>query len=85
MSVISAQVSLYPLRTEHLSPAIDAFADALTEAGLRVEPGPMSTLVVGESDALFAALQRGFEAASAETDVVMQVTVSNACPCELPD
>jgi len=85
MGVISAQVSLYPLRTEHLGPAIDAFADALREAGLRVEPGPMSTLVIGEADALFAALQRGFEEACAEAEVVMQVTLSNACPCELPD
>lgn len=78
--MISVQVSLYPLRTEHLGPPIEAFADVLAEAGLEVRPGPMSTLVIGESDALFAALQRGFEAASAEHDVVMQVTVSNACP-----
>jgi len=84
MAVISAQVSLYPLRTENLGPAIDAFAEALREAGLHVEPGAMSTLVVGEADPLFAALQSGFAAACAEADVVMQVTVSNACPWELP-
>ncbi|MBD3291899.1 MAG: hypothetical protein GF393_03180 [Armatimonadia bacterium] len=85
MDVMSAQVSLYPLRTEHLGPAIEAFAGALREAGLHVEPGPMSTLVIGESDVLFAAVQSAFAAACAEADVVMQVTVSNACPCELPD
>jgi len=85
MGVISAQVSLYPLRTEHLSPAIDAFAEALREAGLRVEPGPMSTLVVGGADALFGALQSGFEAACSEAEVVMQVTFSNACPREMAD
>jgi len=83
MPVISAQVALYPLRTEHLGPAIDAFADVLRDAGLRVESGPMSTLVVGDAGVLFDALQRGFEAASAEADVVMQMTVSNACPCEI--
>ncbi|MFP4250745.1 MAG: YkoF family thiamine/hydroxymethylpyrimidine-binding protein [Armatimonadota bacterium] len=82
MNVITAQVSLYPLRTEHLGPAIDAFAEALREAGLHVESGTMSTLVVGEADAVFDALQRGFEVASEEADVVMQVTVSNACPRE---
>jgi uncharacterized protein YqgV (UPF0045/DUF77 family) len=82
MNVISAQVALYPLRTEHLGPAIDAFAEALRESGLHVEPGPMSTLVVGEANTIFAALQRGFEAACVESDVVMQVTVSNACPRE---
>jgi uncharacterized protein YqgV (UPF0045/DUF77 family) len=82
MDVISAQVALYPLRTEHLGPAIDAFAEALREAGLQVESGTMSTLVVGEADAIFDVLQRGFEVASEEADVVMQVTVSNACPRE---
>lgn len=83
MSVISAQISLYPLRTEHLGPAIDAFAEVLRRAGLHVESGPMSTLVIGEANALFDALQRGFEAACAEAEVVMQVTVSNACPREV--
>jgi len=81
-NVLSAQVSLYPLRAAHLGPAIEAFTKELQEAGLHVEPGPMSTLVVGEAEALFAALQRGFEAAAAEHQVVMQVTVSNACPYE---
>ncbi len=83
MDVISAQVSLYPLRTPHLGPAIDALAEELTTAGLHVTPGPMSTLVVGEADVLFSALRRGFEAACAEYEVVMQVTVSNACPREV--
>ena len=84
MDVVSAQVSLYPLRTQHLSPAIDAFAAALLDAGLHVEPGPMSTLVVGEASALFGALERAFAAACAAGEVVMQVTISNACPRELP-
>ncbi|MEA3403185.1 MAG: YkoF family thiamine/hydroxymethylpyrimidine-binding protein [Armatimonadota bacterium] len=77
---ISAQVSLYPLRTEHLGPPIEAFAEELRGAGLQVEPGPMSTLVVGGAEVLFPALQRAFEAASAEHQVVMEVAVSNACP-----
>ncbi len=78
--MVSAQVSLYPLRTEHLGPAIEAFADELLDAGLHVEPGSMSTLVRGAPDAVFGALQRAFAAAAAEHEVVMQVTVSNACP-----
>ncbi len=83
MDVVSAQVSLYPLRTQHLGPAIDAFAGELRAAGLHVEPGPMSTLVVGEASLLFAALERAFAAACARGEVVMQVTISNACPREV--
>ncbi len=82
MAQISAQVSLYPLRTEHLGPPIEAFAQTVADAGLDVKPGAMSTLVRGEAGDVFEALQRAFEAASAEHQVVMQVTVSNACPRE---
>lgn len=79
---VHAQVSLYPLRQARLGPAIDALREALEEAGLDVRPGPMSTLVGGEADRLFAALGTAFEAAARRGDVVLVVTVSNACPVE---
>jgi uncharacterized protein YqgV (UPF0045/DUF77 family) len=78
--VISAQLSLYPLRQDHLSPAIQAVLEALTAAGLQPEGGPMSTLVTGDADVLFAALREAFLRAAATGDVVMTVTLSNACP-----
>ena len=77
---VMAQVALYPLRTAHLGPAIEAFAAELERAGLSVEVGAMSTVVCGDADEVFAALARAFSAASADHEVVMQVTVSNACP-----
>jgi uncharacterized protein YqgV (UPF0045/DUF77 family) len=77
---VSAQISLYPLRQEELSPGIDALRRALEREGLAVQVGPMSTLVVGESIRFFAALQQGFEHAAAGGPVAMVVTVSNACP-----
>jgi uncharacterized protein YqgV (UPF0045/DUF77 family) len=80
MSRISAQVSLYPLRRPSLGPAIDRALDLLRRRGLTVEPGRMSTLVSGPADALFPALQAVFERAAEDGDLVMVVTVSNACP-----
>ena len=77
---VSAQISLYPLRQQELSPAIDAFRLALEREELEVQVGAMSTLVVGESSRVFAALQEGFEHAAAGGPVAMVVTVSNACP-----
>jgi uncharacterized protein YqgV (UPF0045/DUF77 family) len=77
---VSAQISLYPLRQERLSPAIDALRAALEAAGLDAKVGPMSTLVSGEADRVFAALRAGFERAAAVGPVAMTVTVSNACP-----
>jgi uncharacterized protein YqgV (UPF0045/DUF77 family) len=78
--VISAQVSIYPLRQEHLSPAIEALSDALKSAGMSPEVGSMSTMITGEANAVFAALYEGFVRATAAGHVVMTVTFSNACP-----
>ncbi len=47
-SLISAHVSLYPLRQPRLTPVIEDALDLLQERGLGVEPGAMSTIVVGE-------------------------------------
>lgn len=79
----SAQVAVYPLRQERLSPAIDAVRQALADGALRVETGPMSTLVVGPSDSIFTALATAFAQVAALGPVVMTITVSNACP--VPD
>ena len=78
--VISAQLSLYPLRQADLSPAIQVVGDALRGAGLQPQIGPMSTLVTGEAAVIFAALHDAFVRAAAMGHVVMTVTVSNACP-----
>ncbi|HXG21113.1 MAG TPA: YkoF family thiamine/hydroxymethylpyrimidine-binding protein [Methylomirabilota bacterium] len=78
--MVSAQISIYPLRQEHLSPAIEAVRKALEAYGFQPEVGPMSTLVVGGMPEVFQALQEAFAQAAATGQVVMTVTVSNACP-----
>jgi uncharacterized protein YqgV (UPF0045/DUF77 family) len=80
---VSAQVSVYPLRQEHLTPAIRAVTEALQARGLHAEVGPMSTRVTGRADSLFAALEEAFVLAAATGQVVMTIAVSNACP--VPD
>ena len=78
--VISAQISIYPLRQEHLSPAIEAVRETLASKGLQPEVGAMSTIVIGEANEVFVALHEAFDRAAATGHVVMSVTVSNACP-----
>ena len=80
---VSAQIAIYPLRQARLTPAVEAVRQALRDNGLRAEPGPMSTYVAGEDQAIFAALQQAFACASGMGHVVMTVTLSNACP--IPD
>ena len=76
----SAQISVYPLRQDRLGPAIETVRTALAARGLTPQVGPMSTIVVGESDAIFAALGEAFAETARTGEVVMTVTVSNACP-----
>jgi uncharacterized protein YqgV (UPF0045/DUF77 family) len=62
---------------------VTAVQQALDDHGLQAETGPMSTYVVGDDAAMFAALQDAFVRASGMEHVVMTVTISNACP--IPD
>jgi uncharacterized protein YqgV (UPF0045/DUF77 family) len=77
---IAAQVSLYPLRQETLSPTIDEALHIFQVHGLHVEPGAMSSLITGDAAALFAALQEAFVRAAEKGQVVMVAIFSNACP-----
>ncbi len=78
--LITAQVSLYPLRQESLSPAIGTAVSIFREHGLEVTEGTMSTQVYGDDGPVFNALQDAFKAGAAQGNVVMVVTISNACP-----
>jgi len=74
---------VYPLGQDRLGPAIEFVRTALVAHGLAPQVGPMSTVVVGEDAVIFAALGEAFAKAAELGQVVMTVTVSNACP--IPD
>jgi uncharacterized protein YqgV (UPF0045/DUF77 family) len=80
--IASAQISVYPLRQARLGPAVETVRAALEARGLAPQTGPMSTLVIGDSALLFAALGESFEATASLGEVVMTVAFSNACPVE---
>jgi uncharacterized protein YqgV (UPF0045/DUF77 family) len=80
MSLVTAQVSLYPLRQASIGPPIREAVRILHEHGLGIRIGEMSTLVWGEEEAIFAALQDAFHQVAARGATVMAVTLSNACP-----
>jgi uncharacterized protein YqgV (UPF0045/DUF77 family) len=79
MSTLAAQVSLYPLGQDDLSPAIDEVLGVFEAHGLRPETGVMSTLLTADDDVLFAALREAASAAARSGKMVMVITVSNAC------
>jgi uncharacterized protein YqgV (UPF0045/DUF77 family) len=80
VSHVSAQISLYPLRRAHLSGAIDDALQHFRRRGVATHPGPMSTVVTGDRHAVFLALEAALAEAGQRGEVVMVVTLSNACP-----
>jgi len=76
----AAQVSLYPLRQPQLSSVIEDALAVFREHQLKVTPGPMSTMVSGDHDRMFDALKQAFRQAAEQGELVMVVTLSNACP-----
>jgi uncharacterized protein YqgV (UPF0045/DUF77 family) len=77
---ISAQVSVYPLGQEDLSPSIDAAVGEFGRHGVECRTGSMSTVLWGDDDKVFPALRDAFRQAASRGHVVMVVTLSNACP-----
>lgn len=76
----SAQISVYPLKQEHLGPAVEAVRNALVKHRLTPQVGPMSTAVSGETDMVFAAVAEAFSQAAKDGRVVMNVTISSPVP-----
>jgi uncharacterized protein YqgV (UPF0045/DUF77 family) len=75
---VEAQISVYPLRQPHLTPAIHAVETTLAAHRLDHEVGPLSTFVRGESAEVFTALREAFDRDASQGDVVMSVTIAKA-------
>jgi len=80
MNRISVQVSLYPLRQEAISSAIGEALRVFRGYELMIQAGEMSTILRGEEDVVFSAVQEAFHQTSGSSDIVMVATFSNACP-----
>jgi hypothetical protein len=48
--------------------------------GLQIQPGAMTTLLIGDQESVFAALGETFRCAAERGDAAMVVTICNACP-----
>jgi uncharacterized protein YqgV (UPF0045/DUF77 family) len=76
----SAQISVYPLGGKDLSPAINEALDVFRRHGMEVRPGPMSTVIEGDSGAVFSSLEDAYRLLATKNRLVVVATFSNACP-----
>ena len=79
MIATSAQISVYPLGREDLSPTINEALEIFRKHGVEVRPGPMSTVVVGDSRAVLSSLEEAYRRLAAKNRLVVVATISNAC------
>ena len=79
---VGLQFSLYPLRQEHLRPAIEAAVQAAAAEGVEVTVGRLSTFAPGGEEAVFSAVRAAFDAAKSFGPTVMVVTLSSGLPSE---
>jgi uncharacterized protein YqgV (UPF0045/DUF77 family) len=77
---VKAEVSIYPLRQSDLTRPIQQFVEGLKNNKLQVKVGPMSSLVVGDSQVVFESLREDFKQLAEEYEVVLTAKISNACP-----
>jgi hypothetical protein len=79
---VGLQFSLYPLRQEHVRPAIEAAVQAAAGQGIEVTVGRLSTFASGDEEAIFAAVRAAFCAARVFGPTVMVVTLSSGLPSQ---
>jgi uncharacterized protein YqgV (UPF0045/DUF77 family) len=75
-----AEVSLYPLTEVNLEHPVHDFARVLETHGCTVVVGPMSSIVKGESSAVFEALRIGYEEAARKSGCLLIIKACNVCP-----
>ncbi len=77
--MISAEISLYPMETTGSDDIINQSLNALAEAGLNYDVGPLSTKIEGEPNTVWDGLKNLFERAqSQDTEVAMVITIANS-------
>jgi hypothetical protein len=79
---VGLQFSLYPLRQEHLRPAIEAAVQAAARQGVQVTVGKLSTFASGGEEAIFNAIRAAFTTARSHGPIVMLITLSSGLPSE---
>ncbi len=78
--MITAEVAVYPLKTNHATNVINESIKSLENQNVNYCVGSMNTTITGTRDEIFSSLNHMFdEAERSGGEVSMVVTLSNAC------
>ena len=76
---VELEVSLYPLTEDYLEHPVQDFVTLLESHGCSVSHTPLSSIVQGDSKAVFEAIRLGYEQAVGKSGCVLIVKACNAC------
>lgn len=77
--IVTIEISVYPL-TENYSTPVDLFIEMVSNKGLKVEPGKMSSLITGELSEVMRVLENTMNHLMSIYPCVFNFKISNACP-----
>ena len=77
--LISVQISVYALDGK-VRGAVHCYLDALDATGIDRDTGTMSTVVWGESAAVWPAIQSAYESVATKYKVIVNTVMCNAAP-----
>jgi uncharacterized protein YqgV (UPF0045/DUF77 family) len=77
--LISVQISVYAL-DGNVREAVHCYLDALDATSIQRDTGSMATVVWGEAEALWPALQSAYETVAKKHKVIVNTTMCNAAP-----
>lgn len=73
-----AEIAVYPLKQDHLSPAVAKALEEIKKCEVQYQLGPMSTSIEGTADQVFLALRKVYEKlAHSEERVFMNVSLDS--------
>ena len=72
---IQAEISLYPLRQDHISEPIKQFIESIKDEELTINTGAMSSVITGNSDTVFKNLQKAFEHVAEKYQIVLTLKI----------
>lgn len=76
--MITAEVALYPLKTNNATDVINESINTLDGSGVEYSVNSMNTHITGTKEDVFSSLEKMFEEAKENGEVSMVVTVSNS-------
>jgi len=83
-TVISCQISFYPLNTTEVNDQVKKVINIIDESKLKYESNSVSTIIYGSAEKIYALLAEiTVKMDEEQSEFSMSINISNSCGCEI--